>query len=412
MRSVCRFGRVLLCFVGLLCSAAYGDYARPKNNHELLEELQGDSNRKIPELDWLRVGVDGETWFRGMNTQDFYHGVGYWIQARTEIQPNEFLFINTRTIFYSGSSSQGYANPTGSYSLIGFTGLFPSDVLYSRLSIRIVDLERQTIGYGLLVQDREMNGALVILKNDYYSFRILGDSTGALVAGDDMLNAEFKILGGWFGGGATYWTQGRSQSGLARNRDPYFYLLSTQSFLGDRWSYGLEAAQRNDVESGLVALSYQDQFGGLNVKSRIEARAYKRGFGQDFVGQIENQYVSYDQYYKAYTNPMSFFVISDNVDVYGLQLDLHYDFNHHWHLESLNEVGRFDYKDFAKNDFYFYRVGITYCPLIDRDECITFFASNKVLNDSYSRPPNDTAASNLPLFKKYDFLAVEARFRF
>ncbi len=399
----------------LISSIALAYYPSPRKNHDLANDLKNDSNRTIQKFEMADFAIDAETWMRsiGLDTQDFYHGVGYWIQARAEIRPNPFLAVNSRTILYSGSSSEGYASPTGLYSLIGFSGTWPEQIFNSTLKIRIVDLERQNVGSGLLVQDREMNGALVQLSNELYTLRLLGDSTGALVYKDDLVNAEFSSFEGWLGVGAAYWTQGKSQAGLAINRDPYFYLISSQSFLDDRLLYSLEAGERNRKNAGLISLSYMDQQDDLTLKSKIEYRIYKVGFGKDFVGQIENQYISYDQYDKSYTNAMNVFTSSDSADVYALHLDVHYRMNSRWKIETLNELGLFNYSDNqADISYYFYRAGFSYCPIMNRDDCVTIFSSNKVLNESYSRPPKDISLVNTPLFKKVDYVGVEGSFRF
>ena len=208
------------------------------------------------------------------------------------------------------------------------------------------------------------------------------------------------------------WTQSESGSGLSQNRDPYYYILSTHSLLSENFRYAIELAQRQNVESGLFNLSFQEKSDALIFKAKIEYRSYQSGFGKDFVGRVENQYVSYDQLNKTFTNPMSIFSQSDDGRIYALHLNIDYKLNHHWRIETLNEVGKFDFKNIEDDDYYFYRAGITHCPLENRDDCVTVFVSNKVLNDSYSRPPTDVARNNNPLFKPVDYFGVEGRFRF
>lgn len=391
----------------------WAEYPYARQNHNLSDQVKNDSDRFLPSFERANFAVDGDTWLRALGRQDFYHGVGYWMQMRTEIRPNPFFIINSRTIFYSGSSSEGYANPFGFYTLVGITGVWPEPILGSRIEVRIVDIERQNVGAGLLVQDREMNGGVVRISNEYYSLRLLGDSTGALLSGDDMANAELSLFSGWLGGGAAYWTAGKDQSNLPKNRDPYFYVTSSHHFFDDRLSYAVEIGQRNSQSAGLVNLAYTDEIGGLKLRSKVEYRVYNAGFGKDFVGRIQNQYVSYDQYDKPYTNAMSVMTKSDNDNVYALHLDIHYKFSPRWKAEALNEVGRFDYKDQLRDDvYYFYRAGLSHCPLSEREDCVTLFVSDKVLNESYSRPPRDVSATNAALFKKVNYVGLEGRFRF
>ena len=140
---------------------------------------------------------------------------------------------------------------------------------------------------------------------------------------------------------------------------------------------------------------------------------FQDGVGEEFVGLIDNMYTSYDQYDKRYTNTSNVFVNDDKGMIYSVVADFDYELNKDWSLQSKNEFGTFDYKDYANKDFYFYRFGVTYFPMIDRQESITFFTSNKVLTDSFSRPPSEhTVGMNLPLFRQCHFVGAEANFRF
>ncbi|MCB0407276.1 MAG: hypothetical protein KDD34_03670, partial [Bdellovibrionales bacterium] len=401
---------ILACFI--FSTQTRAEYPFARKNHDLGSEIKNDSQRLIPEFQFARFAIDGDTWARSLGVNDFYHGVGYWIQGRTEVNPNPFLFINVRTIAYSGSSSEGYANPTGFYNLISFTGNWPQQFDSYSLKLRIVDLERQNIGFGLLVQDREMNGALIELSNENHNFRFLGDSTGALVSGDDLVNAQTQLFHGWIGGGASFWTQSQSQSQLPKNRDPYYYITSSHKFFENQLGYEVEFGQRNSAHSGLIAFSFNRQKDFWSLQSKLEARNYQAGFGKDFVGRIEHQYVSYDQYDKAYTNAMNLFTKSDRASIYTLHLNIKYEINDTWKLESLNEIGTFDFRDNNEySSFYFYRAGIDYCPIEKRDDCISMFTSNKVLNVSYNRPPHQLSYSNVSFFKRVDYFGFEGRFR-
>jgi hypothetical protein len=389
---------------------AQASYPSAKPNENLKEEIQGDPNRFIPSSEHFTFAVDGDTWFRALGRQDFYHGFGYWMQARSEVRASSYFKLNARTIFFSGSSSNGYSNPVGFYNLIGLTGFLPP-IAGVRVSARGVDLGRQSIGAGLLVQDREMNGALIKMEGEWFSFRILGDSTGSLVSGDDVVNPEMRLFQGWLGGGIGIWKSGKEESGLPRNRGSYVYAFSAHPF-GDIYSYALEFGQREKANGALVNLAAAKSLGRFDFRTKLEYRYYGKNFGKDFVRQIEHQYISYDQYDKAYTNAMNVFVADDDAQIYAAHLDVLFKLSHEWRLESLNEIGRFDFRNARDDNYYFYRAGISYCPVHDRDDCMSFFGSNKVLTESYVRPPRDVAFSNVPLFKRYPFLGIDAQFRF
>lgn len=123
-------------------------------------------------------------------------------------------------------------------------------------------------------------------------------------------------------------------------------------------------------------------------------------------------YVSYDQYDKRFTNAGNIFAYDDNVDVYSLIADIDFEFARYWTIHLRNEIGTFDFKQFEADQFFFYHAGVSYFPLPDRKESLTLFASNKVLADSYSRPPRIYSLANGPLFQEISFWGFEAAFRF
>lgn len=96
-------------------------------------------------VDWFTAAVDGHAYMRLLGGQDFYHGFGYWVQGRTEFRPREKVHINIRSIFYSGSISGGYTEPTGQYHLFGFYVLWTDLIAGGTLEGRVIDIERQTV---------------------------------------------------------------------------------------------------------------------------------------------------------------------------------------------------------------------------------------------------------------------------
>lgn len=379
------------------------------NNH-LGSEIQDEKDRKIPKGDWFSAAVDGHSYLRTLGRKDFYHGIGYWIQARTEFRPHDSFHLNVRSIFYSGSFSGGYTEPTGYYHLFGLYGLWPEPVAGGKFEGRAMDIERQTIGQGLMIEEREMAGVWFKWSRDDHYIRLLGEGTGGLLLSDDLANLEFQTFGGFFGAGVISWTAS-DQSNLPKNRAPLYYVTSSHG-IGHGVGYFAEVGSRHSKYAGLFGFKSENEFGWLKLKSRIQGRYYDDNFGDEFVGAIQQMYVSYDQYDKRFTNVANVFVTDDNVYVYSLVFDLDYEFSQNWVAQARNEVGQFDYKQADDKKFYFYRVGVTYFLIHDRKESLTIFASNKVLMDSYSRPPSNYSLTNLPLFYEANFVGFEATFRF
>ncbi len=387
------------------------DYPSALPNNNLEEEIQNEPDRMIPKSSWFSAAVDGHTYLRALGTKDFYHGVGYWIQGRTEFRPHDFFRLNVRSIFYSGSISGGYTEPTGQYHLVGLYGQWPELVLGGKLEGRTMDIERQTIGQGLMIEEKEMAGVWFKWSRNGHSVRLLGEGTGGLLLDDDLYNLEINLFEGYFALGVLGWKAG-NQSGLPRNRDSLYYLSSAHEIASSGVGYFLEAGSRNSKFAGLVGLKSENTFGRLRVKSRIQSRNYEDGFADQFVGSIEHVYVSYDQYDKRFTNAANVFVLDDEVEVHSLVLDMEYELNEKCFLQSKNETGVFDYENGPDTNFYYYRAGITFFPLANRKESFTIFSSNKVLTDSYARPPDNRSLVNRPLFKQENFFGMEAAFRF
>ncbi|MBY0415253.1 MAG: hypothetical protein K2Q18_13870, partial [Bdellovibrionales bacterium] len=385
------------------------DYPAALPNNHLKEELEEQNDRLIPKGSWYSASVDGQGYFRGLEVNDFYHAMGYWVQARTEFRPSEMFTLNVRSVFYSGSISGGYTQPTGQYNLFGFSAVWPTPVLGGKLEVRAIDIERQTIGAGLFIEEREMAGLTTKWSRDGYYLKVLLEGTGGLLKGDDLANLDSQFFGGYLGLGGIFWTASK-QSGLPYNRKPFYYINSIHS-LGPYVDYFVELGFRNQKTASMIGFKGQGTSGRLKYKGRVQARMYDNGVGVDFVQQIENMYVSYDQYDKRYTAAGNILAQDDNVLVYSMVADFDYELNQQWVLQAKNEVGTFDYKDSKHKGFYYYRAGLTYFPLVEREESITLFTSNKVLTDSFKRPPNDySQEQTLPLFRQRSFYGVEASF--
>jgi hypothetical protein len=409
----------LCLFIGMCQSAlfpAYAlDYPGALPNHDLGKEIEYENDRLIPKVSWFSAAADAQVYFRQLAKDDFYHGAGYWVQARTEFRPSDLFQLNVRSIFYSGSISSGYTVPTGQYNLFGFSGTLPELVFGGKLQVRAIDLERQTVGQGLIIEEKETAGVAFTWTRDNIFLKVMKDGTGGLVYGDDLTDIEGKFYNGLIGLGTLMWTA-PEQSGLAENRKPAYFVNSTHSLfeLGkSNMDYVAEVGWRYSKMGALFGLTTEGSLDRLRYKSRLQYRSYSDKFGKDFVGEIDNMYISYDQYNKRYTNAGNIFTKDDNVRAYSLVADLEYDLTRQITLQSKNEIGKFNYAQTADQNFYFYRLGVTYYPIPNRRESVTFFASNKVLTDSNRRPPSDYSLDkNLPLFHQVAFIGAEADFRF
>ncbi len=394
----------LLVFLSL---SAFADYPSARLNQNVCEEIAGQKYRLIPRKDWFCGAVDGQAYGRTVGQRDYYHGVGHWTQVRTEFQWEDSVAINFRSIIYSATSSSGYASSNEDYHLGSFRFKYPEKILGAFVSIRIVDLDRQSIGEGLFVEARESNGGLMIWDWENVQFKWLQESTGFLVGDDDVSNPEISFWGRRLGlGTAWFYKVLPSQD----KRKPYFYAYTNIPV--ESWSFIAEAGLRNSTLGYMGKVSHELLAGGFSLESIIQGRYYPNGFAQGFAGQIEQQYVSYDQYNKNYTNSINVFSRDDHALVSSLILNMRYEFTHAHRIGFLNEVGVFDYASTEDDRFYFARLEYNHYPFPLREDSFSFFVTNKLLRDSYEAPPYYESLTSKPLFRTYVYAGIEGNFKF
>lgn len=400
--------RALLLVILLFTVNARADYPSAELNQHLCEEIDGEPWRLIPSTSWFCAAVDGQAFYRNLGTADFYHGAAHWTQLRTQISPAQDLYaLNIRSIFYSGSSSNGYAEPTGNYHLFSFRGTWPEKILGAKWVTRVIDLDRQTVGAGLFVQEQESNGLISVLDWDSWQLMLRIESTGWFVIDDDVWNPEISFWEKRLGVGYLHF---REVDDFGVRRDPYMY--SYLDLVVNDWNLRAEGGYRNNTVAGLLGIGTYKYFGQLQIQALVEARTYGEGFAENIERQIEHQYISYDQYDKRFSNTMNIFVLDDNLDVYSSILNFKFALNHFHRFGFLNEVAHFAYKSLDPFTRYFYRAEYGYCPVTGREDCLYLFGSNKVLTQSYYRPPQFLSVENEFLFRERPYVGIEGHFSF
>lgn len=387
---------------------AYG-YPAARTNQNLCAEVEDQADRLIPQRDWVCAAVDGDIYLRTLGSEEFYHGVGHWIQARTEVRPAPNVAVNLRTIFYSGSISYGYTRPIGFYNLLGFSATWPDEFLGGHMSARVMDLGRQTIATGLLLQEHETAGLAFEWRRGDWTIKALGDGTGGLLLADDLKNYELNWKEGALGIGFTEWTEGNR--GNPPFRHPAKYLYSSITW-NDVWSTAIELNTRNSALAALARVSFLWEAERWKLFARLEGRRLEEGWGDQFVQRIEHMYTSYDQYDKRVMSTANILTVDDDVDAGSIDLNLSFRLGEKYEFQMLNEGVTFNYRKHEQKNFFFYRWGVAYKPDPDDHEALLFFVSNKVLADSLSLPPFLDSSQNIVQFKAVPFFGAEARFRF
>ncbi len=401
----------IIFIIFLFVRISNADYPAAKRNQDLCKETENQPYRLIPKNEFFCATADGNVFIRAIGAEDFYHGLGHWTQVRTEITPNPHTKINTRSIFYSGSSSQGYAQPTGFYTLFSVSTILPEKILGATFSARVIDLDRQTYGAGLFVDQKESIGGIFKLDYNTSQFMIRHDSTGLFLMNDDVWNLETRFFDKTVGLGTVIFNTG-GQGGATYVRKPYHYLFAAIEY--QNWDLQTEVGERNKQFAGMISAKNKFSSGRFSLTSKLQARRYSAGFGTEITGLIENQYVSYDQYDKPFVTPMTILRESDDISVYSVHFATTYEFNSVHQVQLNNEFAQYDYKILRDKILNFYRLEYIYSPIENRKESIAFFVSNKVLSQSqsYFRPPTGVAVGQDPLFRELNFLGIEGNFSF
>lgn len=387
---------------------AYGyPWARPNEN--LCAELEEQPDRRIPRGDWFCAAADGDVYLRTLGSEEFYHGVGHWVQLRAEARPSDHVAVNLRSLLYSGSISYGYTRPLGFYNLLGFSAEWPEELLGGRAVARVMDLGRRTIATGLLLQEHETAGLLLDWRRGDWSIQLLGDGTGGLLLADDLKNYEVNWRDGAIGLGFTEWTEG--SRGRPPFRHPAKYLYSSVAWT-DTWSTALEVNTRHEALAGLARVSALWNFERWKLFVRLEGRVLQEGWGDQFVQRIEHMYTAYDQYDKRVMNTANILTVDDDVTAGSLDINLSFRIGERYEVQLLNEGATFRYNQTEAKNLFFYRWGVAYIPRAEETEALVFFVSNKVLADSLSLPPFLDSSQNVVMFKAVPFFGAEARFRF
>lgn len=387
------------------------DYGYPwaRANENLCVELESQGDRKAPRSDWFCAAGDGDIYLRTLGAEEFYHGVGHWVQLRAEARPSDHVAINLRSLLYSGSISYGYTRPLGFYNLLGFTAEWPEEIFGGRAVGRVMDLGRQTIGTGLLLQEHETAGLLLDWRNGDWQLKLLGDGTGGLLLADDLKNYELNWRDGAIGIGFTEWTEGNR--GNPPFRHPAKYLYSNVAW-SDVWSTGLEVNARNNALAALARVSAFWDFESWKLFVRIEGRSIQEAWGDQFIQRIEHMYTAYDQYDKRVMNTKNILTVDDDVTAGSLDLNLSFRIGERYEVQMLNEAVTFRYNQADHKNLFFYRWGVAYIPRTEQTEALVLFVSNKVLTDSLALPPFLDSSQNVVMFKAVPFFGAEARFRF
>jgi hypothetical protein len=407
------FRNLIFCLFLLGTEAsAYLDYPR---NLDLAAEVEGKPYRILPHTQYYTFAIDGDffkpAFIKNNNDNyyryDFYHGNGYWMALRAEFKPVPDLVLNLKTDFTHGTSSNG---PTYQALIIPHLGLtFRQKLLGFDGEARLSNIDRQTIGAGVFIDQKETDGGYVTLKHNDFFAKLMVDGTGSfrMEGGLVALDVSFmqQILG------ATFLIQ---ETNTEFNPPNNIGTLYSKKNWDNGLGYAVEVGGHQAAWAGLAFIKFQKQIGSLNFLIKPEARYYGSQILGSVPGNINHNYVSYDQNDKPFTSAMNILSYGDHVKTYSGLLRLEYRFNSFYQIYGENELIQLQRmgRDTIQSDYF--RAGFKLYPFKGREDEFGFLIGNKYLNASTGRSggsgyrtyssPLIPDVENKPLFLRQTFL--------
>lgn len=373
--------------------------ARP-HNYELREQLEVDSNRVLNVSDSYSLAVDGRL-FRNFRGDEYYHG-GYWVDAFAELRQIDPIRLNIRGMFYNPAASYGYSATSYFHALLGVS--YIDRIGDFNLRGIFFDLDRQTLGAGLTLEDKEMSGLIAEISNDTFGFKYLVNGTGGYDHSGDIWYYEAFLFNRVLGL-STFKTNLRGK--------PFFNVFSIVP-VGSYLEIAAEGSQRNLSYAGMASATVKSVSEMYTLKLKYQYRRYQESYADEIVSKIDYDSVSYEQRDYPVTNSMNIFSIDDNVTVNSIIFNgqaklFKYENGARWIGLTENELYRFDYREREIKQGYFYKHSIGLCPIKYRDDCLMIYATNKSVHQKTPTIVNDLG--NRFLFEKAYYLGAEARFR-
>lgn len=388
-------------------------------NEKLIEEVKDQPFRLFPKSEKFAFAIDADFFkpiFAGGEGQkfykyDFYHGNGYWMTTRGEFKPIPQLTLNVKVNVTHGTSSNG---PTYQALIIPMVGITYNEQLGdTHFEFRLSDINRQTVGTGLFIEQKETDGGYVMVSHGDFVGKFMVDGTGSYRLDGGVLSLDLSYANGLVG-----------LTGFVNETETVFQPPQTIATLYSKHTfdnglgYGIEGGIDSEAKAAMVYGEYKATwFEKLNLWFKPQVRHYGKNILGSLPGKVAHNYIAYDQNDKPFTTLMNIFAYGDNVTTYSTQLNLEYVFNPFYRVYAENEYIRYDYKATGILQQVYFRTGFKLYPFKDRIDNVGFLVGNKYLIASTSQvdlnqptrtysPPNATDFENKPLFMKQVFFMI------
>jgi hypothetical protein len=408
--------------VGFNQANAYLEYAP---NENVIAEVKNQPFRLFPKSDHFAFTIDADFFkpiFTGGETSkfykyDFYHGNGYWLTSRGEFKPNDQLTLNLKLNMTHGTSSNGPTYLALIYPMVGIT--YDENLGGFHFQFRLSDINRQTIGTGLFIEQKETDGGYVIATKDQFMGKLMVDGTGSYRLDGGVLAFDVNMWQGLVGVTAFV-----NETETVFKPPQLMGSIYSKHTFDNGMGYGVEAGVDEAAWAGIAYAEYRTRwFEQLNLWFKPQFRHYGRGILGALPGKVTHNYISYDQNDKPYTTLMNIFAFGDDVNTVSAQLNAEFIFNVFYRMYAETEVIHYDYRSAGVLDQVYFRTGLKFYPFKDREDYFGFLVGNKYLIASTSQvdlnapsrtysPPNSTDFENKPLFMKQLYFMINFNTRF
>lgn len=431
MRHQRRFPALALLLATLAAAPSASAYVDYTPNQNLIEEVAANRFRILPrgeryalalDADFFKpvfVGGDNFTYYKW----DYYHGNGYWVTARAEFKPVDRLSINLKTLITQGTSSNG---PVFNALIVPLVALTYRESLFGlEWETRLSDIGRQTIGNGLFIEQKDTMGGYIKARHGDAGAALVVDGTGSF-----RLEGGITALEVWLWDGILGFTGLLQETDTTTQPPQLTGTIYSRRRYNNGLGYGVEVGANELNWAGLAYVTYEGWLGdrtqaGFHWAVKPQFRYYGEQVMGGLAGNVEHNYVSYEQNDKAFTNFMNIQSYGDQVRAGALQTDLEYVFNYFYRVYAETEFVHYDYAAAPRVQELFFRTGFRFYPFKEREDHFGFMIGNKYLIASSSQidntqsqsartytPPNGVDLENKPLFMKQLHVVVNYNARF
>lgn len=380
---------------------AFAEHPRTRlRNETLRDQITDQEPRALPCTELYCFAIDGHFFYRTIpQPREFlyYHG-GYWVDSYIELNPSDEFSLNSRLAVLHPAASYGVVSTAEILPFIAVTwkeNLNRYHLGDVDAQIRWLDLDRQTLGAGLTLEDKDMAGLLIELEGQQTRLRFVLDGTGGYMVEKDLWYGQFDL-----------WNErlGIYTFSLNSIDTPHAFGLFSKFPLSTVLSLDSEMAVRRNVWGALLRLKANSSWKRLIFESSLQVRSYGVGFSEDITGQIDHDYIPIDYENRSFMISENIFSLGDGALAMGARLKLVYQFSSLWGIHLDLEPVHFDFKNKLDVTEVFYRSAVSFCPSVYG--CGSLFVSNRALSSARD------VVKNRPLLSAARHYGLDAHFSF